>query len=244
MSNAIVHFEKVTKRFSRKLALDDASFELPRGKMIGVIGPNGAGKSTLLKLAAGLLRPSEGRVVVDGKAVGRRISSEVSYLPEQEGCYSFYTVSETLRFYGQVYSDFDDRKAGEMLEFMELEPDQKVGSLSKGGKARLKMVVALARRAPLVLLDEPLSGLDPMIRDSIIKGLVAFIDLSEQTVIMTTHEVAEVEPALDMVIAIKDGGIVKIDDVEEIRSMHGGGLVDWMKETFGPAQFSFRDGEF
>lgn len=241
MSSAIVHFEHVTKRFSKKIALDDASFELPRGKLIGVIGPNGAGKSTLLKLTAGLLRPTEGKVMVGGKPARRRISAEVSYLPEQEGCYSFYTVSETLRFYSQVYKDFDEEKAGEMLEFMELEPEQKVDALSKGGKARLKMVLALSRHAPLVLLDEPLSGLDPMIRESIIKGLVAFIDLTEQTVMMTTHEVAEIEPALDTVIAMKQGGIVKIDDIENIRSMHGGGLVDWMKETYGSYRFAFKD---
>mgnify|MGYP001954988175 CR=1 FL=1 len=80
-----------------------------------------------------------------------------------------------------------------------------------------------------------------MIRDSIIKGLVAFIDLSKQTVVMTTHEVSEIEPALDKVIAMRDGGIIKIDDVENIRNMHGDGLVYWMKETFGPTQVTFKD---
>lgn len=99
---------------------------------------------------------------------------------------------------------------------------------------RLKMVLALSRRAPLILLDEPLAGLDPMIRDSMIKGLVAFVDPSEQTVMITTHEVSEIEPALDMVIALKNGKIVKLDDVENIRGMYGDSLVEWMKEVLGP----------
>lgn len=241
MTHKMVQFDHVSKRFPGKMALDDVSFELPQGKMVGVIGPNGAGKSTLLKLIAGLLRPTEGKVVVNEKLAKRRISAEVSYLPEQEGCYPFYTVAETLKLYDTIYADFDDRKAEEMVDFMELDGDQKVNALSKGGKARLKMVAALSRRAPVVLLDEPLAGLDPMIRDSVIKGLVAFVDSSEQTVVMTTHEVSEIEPALDMVVAVKDGGIVKIDEVEKIRGMYGDGLVKWMKDTLGSIQFSFKD---
>ncbi|MGZ4123249.1 MAG: AAA family ATPase, partial [Tumebacillaceae bacterium] len=141
-------------------------------------------------------------------------------------------VAETLRYYATLFADFDLSKARDMLEFMKLDPQQRVGSLSKGNLARLKMVLTLSRNAPLVLLDEPLSGLDPMIRDSIIKGLIAFINVPEQTVIMTTHEVAEVEPLLDMVVGLQDGRIVCIDEVENIRSTYGHGLVAWMKEAF------------
>ncbi|GIN72908.1 putative ABC transporter ATP-binding protein YhcG [Bacillus sp. J14TS2] len=240
MNHKIIQFEHVSKNFPGKMALDDVSFELPAGKIIGVIGPNGAGKSTLLKLIAGLLRPTAGKVIVNGKPAQRRISAEVAYLSEQEGSYPFYTVAETLNFYNTVFSDFDSSKAEEMIDFMELDRNQKVHALSKGGKARLKMIAVLSRRAPVVLLDEPLAGLDPMIRDSVIKGLVAFVDPSEQTVVMTTHEVSEIEPALDMVVAIKDGGIVKLDEVENIRAMYEDGLVSWMMETFGSTRFSFK----
>lgn len=241
MNHKMVQFDHVSKRFPGKIALDDVSFELPEGKVIGMIGPNGAGKSTLLKLIAGLLHPTEGKVVVNEKPAKRRISAEVAYLPEQEGCYPFYTVAETLKFYDTVYADFDDRKAEEMVDFMGVDRNQKVIALSKGGKARLKMVTVLSRSAPVVLLDEPLAGLDPMIRDSVIKGLVSFVDPSEQTVIMTTHEVSEIEPALDMVVAVKNGGIVKIDEVENIRGMYGDGIVEWMKEALGSSRFPFKD---
>lgn len=233
MSHKLVEFDHVSKNFGKEIAVDDISFQLPQGKVIGVIGPNGSGKSTLLKLIGGLLRPTQGKVVVNGKPAKRRISSEVSYMPEQDGCYPFYTVNESIKYYDSIYADFDESKAKEMLDFMELSKNQEFNSLSKGGKTRLKMVLALSRRAPLVLLDEPLAGLDPMIRDSIIKGLVAFIDPSEQTVVVTTHEVSEMEPALDMVIALKRGKIIKIDDVENIRAMHGDSLVEWMKEVLG-----------
>jgi ABC-2 type transport system ATP-binding protein len=233
MENPIVRFEHVVKKFGGKTAIADVSFDLPRGKIIGMIGPNGSGKSTMLKLMAGLLRPTKGKVWVAGKPAERRSSREVAYLSEQGSCYPFYTVSETLQFYRNIYADFDCHKAMEIIDFMQLDPQQKVGSLSKGNYTRLKMVVALSRRVPLVLLDEPLSGLDPMIRESVIQSLIVFVDLPKQTVIMTTHEVAEVEPVLDQIVAIRDGKIVRIDDVEHIRSIHGTGLVDWMKETFG-----------
>lgn len=236
MNHNVVEFDHVSKRFSEKLALDEISFELPAGKVIGVVGTNGAGKTTLLKLIAGLLRPSEGNVLVKEKKVSRRISSEVAYLPEHGGYYPFYTVNETLEYYSTIYTDFDKNKSEEMLNFMELDRNQKVYSLSKGAKIRLKMVVALSRRAPIVLLDEPLAGLDPMIRESIIKGIVAFVDLSRQTVIMTTHEVSEIEPALDMVIAVKGGKIIKIDDVENIREDYGASLVEWMKKKMDADQ--------
>ncbi|MGZ4135235.1 MAG: ABC transporter ATP-binding protein [Tumebacillaceae bacterium] len=232
MSNAVVTFEHVVKKFPGRTALADVSLALPQGNVIGVVGPNGSGKSTMLKLMAGLLRPNTGSVLVNGQAVGRRSAATIAYLSDENGCYPFYTVAETLQYYATLFADFDLRKARDMLEFMKLDPQQRVGSLSKGNLARLKMVLTLSRNAPLVLLDEPLSGLDPLIRDSIIKGLIAFINVPEQTVIMTTHEVAEVEPLLDMVVGLQDGRIVCIDEVENIRSTYGYGLVAWMKEAF------------
>ena len=104
-----------------------------------------------------------------------------------------------------------------MMDFMGLDPDAKVKNLSKGNRGRVKLVVTLSRNAPYILMDEPLSGLDPIVRDSIIKGLISFVDLAKQTVIITTHEVNEVEPLLDQVVALRDGEIIKFADVEELR---------------------------
>ncbi|MDB5054089.1 MAG: transporter related protein [Bacilli bacterium] len=231
MSN-IVTFNHVSKKFSGRVALTDVSFNLPSGKIIGIIGPNGSGKSTLLKLIAGLLRPSRGNVLLNGASVERRSSAKIAYLPEQDGCYPFYTVAETIQFHQNIFADFNHHKAMEMIDFMKLDRKQKVGSLSKGNLTRFKMVTALSRRAPLILLDEPLSGLDPMIRESIIQGLITFVDLSEQTVMMTTHEIIEMEPVLDMVVAMNQGEMICIDEVDNIRSEHGKSLMDWMKKIY------------
>ncbi|AEG61095.1 ABC transporter ATP-binding protein [Desulforamulus ruminis] len=229
--NSIVAFSNVTKKYPGRTALNNISFTLPQGKVIGLVGPNGSGKSTLLKLISGLARPSSGLVEVNGKAAHRRIAGEVAYLSELDVLYPFFTVLETIRFNAGLFKDFDQAKAMEMLTFMQLEPDQKVRSLSKGNRGRLKIILALSRQVPLVLMDEPLSGLDPLVRDSIIRSLISFLDLESQTVIMSTHEVAEVEPILDMVVAIQKGQIRNIDEVENIRSQHGQSLIQWMKET-------------
>ncbi|MDD4335235.1 MAG: ABC transporter ATP-binding protein, partial [Desulfotomaculaceae bacterium] len=100
----------------------------------------------------------------------------------------------------------------------------------KGNLGRLKIVLALSRRAPLLLMDEPLAGLDPLAREAIIKSLISYLDLQEQTVLLSTHEVSEVEPVLDMVMSLHNGSIKGFEEVENIREKHGLSLLDWMKE--------------
>lgn len=231
MSEHILKFTNVTKKYLGQVALNNISFELPRGKIVALVGPNGSGKSTILKLAAGLTRPTQGSVTVRNKVANRRIAKEVAYLSESDFLYPFFTVGETLKFNAGLFADFDMRKAGEILSFMQLEPDKKVKHLSKGNRGRLKILLALSRRAPLILMDEPLSGLDPLVRDSIIKSMISHLDIQEQTVFLSTHEVSEVEPILDFVISLSEGQIIGIEEVENIRERHGLSLVDWMKET-------------
>lgn len=228
----MIRFEHVTKRYLTKPALMDVDLELPEGQIIGVIGENGSGKSTMLKLIAGLVRPSKGQVLVDGEPAQRRIAHKVAYLSELETYYPFFTVRETLDYHASQFPDFDRERAREITDFMRLNPGDKVKNLSKGNRGRVKLMVTLARNAPYILMDEPLSGLDPIVRDSIIKGLISFVDLSKQTVIITTHEVNEVEPLLDRVVAVRDGEIIKFADVEELRSKEGLSLAEWMTKIY------------
>lgn len=232
MVTPIIQFQNVAKKFPGAEALREVTFDLPRGKIIGIVGPNGSGKSTTLKLIAGLLQPDRGTVLVDGEKASRLIARKVAFLHETDQLYGFYRIAEILNLYRNLYEDFDMAKANEMLEFLQLDPNQKIGGLSKGNKMRIKLVLVLSRNAPLLLLDEPLSGLDPMVRESIIKGLISFLDMEKQTVVLTTHEVEEVEPLLDIVAALKDGTIYKVEETEVIRSKYGLSLIDWMKQVY------------
>ncbi|WP_100486773.1 ABC transporter ATP-binding protein [Sporolactobacillus pectinivorans] len=229
----MIQLEDVSKRYLTKKALKGISFQIEPGHIIGLIGSNGSGKSTTLKLISGLICPTRGTVLVDGQMANRRICSKVAYLSELDSYYSFFTVKQTVDFYNQTFSDFNREKAEEMLDFMKLDRSQKVKHLSKGNRGRLKIVVTLARDAPFILMDEPLSGLDPMVRQSIVKSLISFIDLEKQTVILTTHELQEIEPLLDTVILIKDGAILDVKRVEDIRSKENLNLVDWMVKKYG-----------
>lgn len=228
----MIQLDHVSKRYLTKKALKDVSLQIEPGHIVGLIGSNGSGKSTTLKLISGLIRPTKGTVLVDGVMASRKICTKVAFLSELDAYYSFFTVKQTLDFYAQTFSDFNRAKAEEIIDFMKLDRNQKVKHLSKGNRGRLKIVVTLSRDAPFILMDEPLSGLDPMVRQSIIKGLISFIDLEKQTVVLTTHELQEVEPLLDTVILIKNGEILDTKSVEEIRSKENLSLVDWMVKEY------------
>ncbi|WP_377890456.1 ABC transporter ATP-binding protein [Alkalihalobacillus sp. R86527] len=228
----MITFQNVSKKYLTKHALSDVNVTIPEGKIIGLVGSNGSGKSTLMKMIAGLVAPSEGSVTIDQERVTRRTANKVAYLSELDTYYSFYTVKETVTFFASQFSDFDKEKAYEILEFMDVDKDQKVKHLSKGNRGRVKIALTLARDVPIILMDEPLSGLDPMVRDSIVKGLLSFVDLEKQTVIITTHEVTEIEPLLETVIAIRNGKVLALEDVETIRERDRMRIVDWMKKMY------------
>ncbi|BAB04101.1 ABC transporter ATP-binding protein [Halalkalibacterium halodurans] len=228
----MISFQQVTKKYRQKAALQEVNLELTRGKIIGLVGENGSGKSTTLKLIAGLIYPTKGEVLVNGNKVSRRIASSVSYLSELDEYYRFYNVEQTIEFYASQFPDFDPKKAYEILTFMKLDPESKLKQLSKGNRGRLKIVLSLARNVPVILMDEPLSGLDPMVRQSIVKGLISFIDLERQLVLITTHEVREVENILDEVIAIKEGKIIGHHNVEQLREEENLSIVDWMTKVY------------
>ncbi|MFC7392361.1 ABC transporter ATP-binding protein [Scopulibacillus cellulosilyticus] len=228
----MIKLENVSKRYLTNTALKDINLEIKTGHIIGLVGSNGSGKSTTLKLMSGLIRPSKGNIFINNKKADRRICTEVAYLSELDVYYSFYTCEETIKFYASQFNDFNVEKAFDILSFMKLDPKQKVKNLSKGNRGRLKIVLTLAREVPYILMDEPLSGLDPMVRHSIVKGLISFIDLETQTLLITTHEIAEIEQLLDTVIVIKDGQILDVQSVEDIRYKQNLSIVEWMTKLY------------
>lgn len=228
----MISFQQVTKKYRQKIALNKVNLKLIEGKIIGLVGENGSGKSTMLKLIAGLTYPTKGEVLINEKTVNRRSASIVSYLSELDEYYRFYNVEKTIEFYASQFSDFDPKKANEILTFMKLNPESKLKELSKGNRGRLKIVLSLARNAPIILMDEPLSGLDPMVRQSIVKGLLSFVDLEKQLVLITTHEIQDLENILDEVIAIKDGTIIGHHNVEQLREEQNLGIVEWMTTIY------------
>jgi len=226
-----IQFNQVTKKYGSEKALDNVSLQFETGKIYGLLGPNGSGKSTTLKLVAGLVYPSSGVVNVLDEEVTRKISRKVAYLTELDMFYDSFTVDKMVSFYKTQFPDFNMDRASKLLEDMKLDGKKKIKQLSKGNRGRLKLVLTLARESPVVLLDEPFSGLDAMVRDSIIKSLLTYIDFEEQTVIIATHEIDEIEPIMDEVIAIYNGHIIGHENVERLREEQGYSVLEWFKMT-------------
>jgi len=228
----VVEMKALSKNYYKTRALDSVSLKIERGKIIGLLGPNGSGKSTMLKTIAGLVKPTAGEVLIEGRKPSVSTRERVSYLPELDYLYSWMTVKETLNFMAGFFKTWQEERAAGLLEFMDLKENVKVGNLSKGLRARLKLVISLARNVPLVLLDEPLSGIDPPSRTRILQSLVAQYRVGEQTIILSTHEVKESEPVFEEAIFLYRGTVKLFDSVENLRVRYGCSLQDMWEEVY------------
>lgn len=228
----MIELTNVSKTFIKRSAIKNLSLTLPLGKIIGIVGENGSGKSTLLKLIAGLSYPTSGSVTVNGETATRKISKLVSYLSDHDSSYSLFTIREALDYQASQFADFNRAKAEKIMRDMQLEPEKRIRDLSKGNRGRLKIVFTLAREVPYILMDEPLSGLDPLVRHSIVKGMLSYVDLEYQTLVMTSHEITEIESILDSFIAIRDGTLIRMAEIDELHESEGFGITEWMKKSY------------
>lgn len=232
----MIELNHVVKKYGAKRALNGVTLSIPTGKVIGLVGENGSGKSTLLKVIAGLSSVSSGTVTYEGTPVTRTIASDLAYMSDTDMFYPYFTVRQLMDYYDSQFADFDLIKAKELMDFLKVPHEVRMKNLSKGNRGRVKIAVTLAREAKIYLLDEPFSGLDPMVRDDIAKGLIRFTDPERQTVILSTHEIREVEPLLDEIIVMRGGQIIAYETIDEIRDVHGVDATSWMVSLFRNTQ--------
>ncbi|OXS76346.1 spermidine/putrescine ABC transporter ATP-binding protein [Lysinibacillus sp. KCTC 33748] len=228
----MLQLSNVSFRYMKKPILQDVSFSIPVGQIIGLVGENGSGKSTLLKVLAGLLRPTSGEVLLNGTSVTRRSADEIAYLPDIDLFFDFYTGEQLFQHYASQFEDFSYDKACIVAEFLQVDKNVKLRQLSKGNRGRMKMAATLGREVPFYLMDEPFSGLDPIVREQLIKGLIQFTDIEHQTILLSTHELYEVEPILDQIILLQNGSIIAQEEVEMIRDVSNKEAVQWMKAFY------------
>jgi ABC-2 type transport system ATP-binding protein len=231
MNEPLVQISGLTKSYGGPLALQGLDLALPTGKIIGLLGPNGSGKTTLIKILAGLLTPSHGTVLINGNPPGPETKSLVSYLPERPYFNSWMRVSECLDFFVDFYADFDRALAERMLADLGVPADAKLRTLSKGTKEKVQLVLVMARRARLYLLDEPIAGVDPAARDYILRTIISTYN-KEATVILSTHLIADVESILDEFLLIRDGRVLIYGDVATLRAEKGVSLDEYFREVF------------
>ena len=229
--NPILECKGLTKRYGNKTALDQVSFSLMPGKIIGLLGPNGSGKTTLIKLLNGLLVPTEGHIFIDGLAPGVETKKFVSYLPERTYLNSWMKVCDIIDFFQDFYEDFDKARAYDMLKRLNINPSDRLRTMSKGTKEKVQLILVMSRRARLYCLDEPIAGVDPAARDYILSTIIQNYD-ENATIIISTHLISDVENILDDVVFIQNGHIRMADSVENIRFNQGKSVDALFREVF------------
>jgi ABC-2 type transport system ATP-binding protein len=236
VSESVITVSELTRRFGATTALDSVSLSVSRGVVHGLVGANGAGKTTLIRHVLGLLRAQSGSVRVFGHdpvadPVG--VLSRIGYLSEENDLPGWMRVEELIRYSRAFYPAWDDAYAEELRQAFALDPQARIKNLSRGQKARAGLLVALAHRPELLVLDEPSSGLDPIVRRDILGAVMRTIAHEGRTVLFSSHLLDEVEQVADHVTMISHGTIVLSAPLSEIKESHRvGGRVLSLDEIF------------
>ena len=228
---ALVQFEHVTKQYGEKKALDNVSFTLEPGKIYGLLGPNGSGKSTAIKIINDLLQPTSGTVLVNGLKPGVESKKIISYLPDRNYLNDWMKVEDAFKLFEDFYEDFDRIRAEEMLRSLNIDSGARLKTLSKGTLEKVQLILIMARRAKLYVLDEPIAGVDPAARDYILQTLLSNYG-EESSILISTHLITDIEKVLDEVLFLQNGRIVLSGAVDDIRAEHGKSIDGLFREVF------------
>ncbi|KZL91217.1 ABC transporter ATP-binding protein [Clostridium magnum] len=229
--DVILKASNLEKSYFNKKALNGLDLEVKKGRIVGILGPNGSGKTTFLKIAAGILSKTNGELLIDGHKPGVYTKSIVSYLPDREYLFKWMKIKDAVNFFKDFYKDFDVEKCKKLLEFMNLDINSKVKTLSKGMTEKLYLTLVLSRKAKLYILDEPLGGVDPTTREKILDAILDNYS-EDSSIIITTHLVNDIERLFDDVAFISGGKVVLSGNAEELRNEKGLSIDQLYREVF------------
>ena len=230
-NSPILECKNLVKTYANSEALKSINLAINRGRIVGLLGPNGSGKSTLIKLANGLLTPSSGEILINGLKPGIETKKIVSYLPERTYLNDWMKVSDIINFFKDFYDNFNPEKAYSMLKKLNINPDDKLKTMSKGTKEKVQLILVMSREADLYLLDEPIAGVDPAARDYILNTIITNYN-ENATIIISTHLISDIERILDDVVFISYGKICLTKTVDEIREDEGKSVDTLFREVF------------
>ena len=229
--NTVLECKNLRKQYGKKIALKNIDLEIPAGSIVGLLGPNGSGKTTLLKLAAGLLTPSSGEIQACGFKPGVESKALVAYQPDKVYLNDWMNVEQLIKMMVDFYPNFNKDKAYDMLKRLNIEPDQKLKTMSKGTKEKVQLILTMSRDVNLYILDEPIGGVDPAARDYILNTIINNYK-EDATVIISTHLINDVESVLNHIIFLKQGAVVRQGDVDDIREETGMSIDALFREEF------------
>lgn len=229
--STLLECKNLTKKYGSFTAVDHINLAIESGHIIGLLGPNGSGKTTLIKMMNGLLTPTSGELYMREQPIGVESKMHISYLPDHTYLNMNQRVSDVIQFFADFYEDFDTARAYEMLQTLQIHPNMRLKSMSKGTKEKVQLVLVMSRRADLYILDEPIAGVDPAARDFILNVILSNYE-PEASILISTHLIADIENILDEVIFIQNGQIRLASSVDDIRENQGKSVDALFREVF------------
>ena len=228
----ILECRGLTKSYNKTYnALDNLNLTLDRGQIVGLLGPNGSGKTTLIKLINDILIPAQGEVLIDGMNPCVETKKIVSYLPERTHLDESMRVREIISYFSDFYDNFSETRAYQMLSDLDIDPEARLKTFSKGTKEKVQLILVMSRDAALYILDEPIGGVDPAARDYVLSTILD--NYSENaTILLSTHLIQDIENILDRVIFLKNGQVVLNATVDDIRMEQGKSVDTLFREVF------------
>ena len=229
--STLIKCEELCKHYGKKEALKNINLKIEGGHIYGLLGPNGSGKTTFIKILNGLLTPTSGRITVNDHEIGPSTKALVAYLPDHSYLDMNMRVKDMIRYFQDFFTDFGPEKAYEMLEKLDINPQDRIKTMSKGTKEKVNLILVMSRQAQVYVLDEPIAGVDPAAREYILNMILSNYN-PDAAVIISTHLISDVENILDQVIFIKKGEIVRTGSVDEIREESHMSVDGYFREVF------------
>lgn len=226
-----ISIHNLYKAYSKVWAIGGMNLELDAGRVVGLMGENGCGKTTLLKICAGVVQDYTGDVAILGRTPGVETKAHVSFLPDKPYFSDTLTVGGAIEIFEDFYDDFDAPKIRELLTFLNLQHDMKIGTMSKGMVEKLQVALVMSRAAKVYLLDEPLSGVDPAARSVILESIVKnFSD--DALMVMSTHLIHDVESIIDETVFMREGRVIFQASADQIREVDGKSVEEKFREVY------------
>lgn len=216
----MIKITNLNKSYGDKKVLEDLNCTIKTGSIYGLIGANGAGKSTLLRIIMGIFQKNSGSIEIDGKEISdsEEFKQKLVYVPDDLFFFKNYSIDDMIIFYGKLYKNFDKDFAGKMFDKLKLNRKQKIQTFSKGMKRQTALVCAIATNADYMFFDETFDGIDPVIRNFMKKIIAEQMQKKETTIIMTSHNLRELEDICDNLGLLHKGGILFESDIDSLKT--------------------------
>ena len=227
----MIEVKNVNKKYGRKQVLKDISFTAEKGEITCLIGINGVGKTTIMKAIMALTPINSGVILMDGEKITKESFEKITFIPDTITMLPQMKINEAFAFMADFYKSWNPHRAEELLQFFKLDPNERIANLSKGNTAKVNMLLGLSLDVDYLLMDEPFSGIDIFSREQIAEVFTSHL-IEERGVIITTHEISDIEHLIDKAVLMDDGAVLREFSVEEVRENEGKSVVDVMREVY------------